>query len=176
MLWDKGIGEFVDAARIVRLAYPAARFRLLGFLDVDNRTAVPRASVEQWVADGVVEYRAPVADVRPEIADADVLVLPSYREGTARALLEAAALARPIVTTDVPGCREVVDEGVSGYLCKVKDAESLSEAMIRMVRLTPEERTAMGLAGRAKVERSYDERLVISAYIERLSALSARTG
>lgn len=165
MLGDKGVREYVGAARIVqrRLA-PAARFRLLGFLDVDNRTAISRAEMDGWVAEGVVEYHPPLADVRPAIADADVVVLPSYREGTSRVLLEAAAMARPLIATDVPGCREVVEDGITGLLCRVRDVGSLAEAMERMIALSHDERAAMGAAGRAKVESEFDERLVIDAY------------
>jgi glycosyltransferase involved in cell wall biosynthesis len=171
LVWDKGVAEFVEAARLVRQERPDARFVLQGFLDVDNRTAVPRTDVERWVAEGVVSYEPPVDDIRPAMSAADVIVLPSYREGTSRVLLEAAALGRPIIATDVPGCREVVDAGTSGLLCRAKDARSLADAMVRMCGLPREELTAMGARGRAKVEREYDERLVIDAYLDRLDRI-----
>lgn len=164
LVFDKGVREFVEAARIVRAQRPEARFVLLGFLGVDNRTAVSAEDVAGWEAEGLVEYRPPLADVRPAIAAADVVVLPSYREGTSRVLLEAAAMARPIVATDVPGCREVVDDGVSGLLCRVRDAQSLAEQLLAMCDTDPARRAAMGHAGRAKVEREYSEALVIDAY------------
>lgn len=172
LVYDKGVREFVEAARIVRAARPDARFVLLGFLGVDNQTAVAAEDVAGWEAEGVLTYRPPIDDVRPAIADADVVVLPSYREGTSRVLLEAAAMARPIVATDVPGCREVVDDGTSGFLCAVRDAGALAQAMLRMCDATPEERATMGAAGRAKVEREYDEALVIDAYRTQLALTS----
>jgi glycosyltransferase involved in cell wall biosynthesis len=166
LLWDKGVGEYVEAARLVRREVPDARFQLLGFLDVENRTAVPRGEVEAWSAEGLVEYLGPADDVRPAIAAADCVVLPSYREGLPRTLLEAAAMARPLIATDVPGCRQVVDEGMNGFLAEVRDARSLADAMLRMVRLNPAERAAMGAAGRAKMERDYDEKLVVARYVQ----------
>ena len=172
LVYDKGVREFVEAARIVRARQPHARFILLGFLGVDNQTAVAVEDVEAWQAAGLIEYRQPVSDVRPAIGDADVVVLPSYREGTSRVLLEAAAMARPVIATDVPGCREVVDHGRSGLLCRVRDAASLAEAMLQMCAATPEQRTAMGLAGRAKVEATYDEALVIEEYRRRLALIT----
>lgn len=166
LLWDKGVGEFVEAARLVRAKVPGARFRLLGFLDVENRTAVPRASVEDWVREGIIEYLGQTDDVRPHIADADCIVLPSYREGTPRSLLEAAAMARPLVATDVPGCREVVDDGVNGWLCKVRDSVDLAGRMMRLAEATPAGRLEMGRQSRLKVERTFDERIVIQAYLD----------
>jgi glycosyltransferase involved in cell wall biosynthesis len=166
LLWDKGVGEYVEAARLVRREVPDARFQLLGFLDVENRTAVPRSDVEAWSAEGLVEYLGPSDDVRPAIAAADCVVLPSYREGLPRTLLEAAAMGRPLIATDVPGCRQVVDEGMNGFLAEVRDARSLADAMLRMVRLGDAERAAMGAAGRAKMERDFDEKLVVARYLQ----------
>jgi glycosyltransferase involved in cell wall biosynthesis len=173
LLWDKGVGEFVEAARIVRRHRQGVRFQLLGFLDVENRTAVDRASVERWVAEGVVEYLGSTNDVRPFIAAADCVVLPSYREGTPKSLLEGAAMGRPLIATDVPGCREVVEDGVNGVLCRVRDAADLAEKMLELVDLSPEARAAMGRAGRAKVERQFDERIVIDRYLEVIAEILA---
>jgi glycosyltransferase involved in cell wall biosynthesis len=165
LVFDKGVREYVEAARIARAARPQARFDMLGFLDVENRTAVTRDEVDRWVTDGVIDYLGDADDVRPYIAAADCAVLPSYREGTPRTLLEAAAMAKPIVTTDVPGCREVIEDGKTGFLCRVHDAEDLAAKMIAMFDMGAERRQLMGLAGRAKMERQFDERLVIEAYL-----------
>jgi glycosyltransferase involved in cell wall biosynthesis len=165
LLWDKGVGEYVEAARLVRAEAPEARFRLLGFLDVANRTAVPRASVEAWVAEGLIDYLGESDDVRPHVAAASCIVLPSYREGLPRTLLEGAAMARPLIATDVPGCRQVVDHGVNGLLCEVRDARSLADAMLAMLRMTPAERRKMGAAGRLKIESEYDEKIAIGRYL-----------
>jgi len=171
LLWDKGVAEFVEAARLVRLAQPGTRFRLLGFLDGGNPAAVDRATMEAWAAEGVVDYLGAATDVRPHLAAADCVVLPSYREGTPRALLEAAAMGRPLIATDVPGCREVADDGVNGYLCKARDAGDLASATLRMIGLPPKCHAAMGAAGRVKVERQFDERLEIARYLSVIEGL-----
>ncbi|NDP61889.1 glycosyltransferase family 4 protein [Polaromonas sp.] len=165
MLWDKGVGEYVEAARSVRALHPGARFQLLGFLDVANPSAIPRTQVEAWVAEGVVEYLGPTDDVRPFLVLADCVVLPSYREGVPRTLLEAAATARPVITTDAPGCRDTVLDGETGFLCRPADALDLADKLLRFVALAPEERQTMGLRGRAFVEQNFDERLVIERYL-----------
>jgi glycosyltransferase involved in cell wall biosynthesis len=166
LLWDKGVREFVEAARLVKRSRPDAQFQLLGFLDVANRTAIPRAAVDAWVQEGVVDYLGTADDVRPAMAAADCVVLPSYREGLPRVLLEAGAMAKPVIATDVPGCHHVVDEGVNGLLCAVRDPVSLSQAMLRMIALSGRERAAMGYAGREMVENRFDEKLVVERYLE----------
>ncbi|QAY77050.1 glycosyltransferase family 4 protein [Sphingosinicella sp. BN140058] len=170
MLWDKGVGEFVDAARAVRDRAPEARFQLLGFLDAENRTAVSRADVERWQQEGVVDYLGHSDDVRPFIAAADCVVLPSYREGLPRSLLEASAMAKPIIATDVPGCRHITEHGVNGFLCAPRDAGSLAEAMLTVLRLSKAEREALGAAGRAKARAEFDERIVTERYVEAIAA------
>lgn len=165
LLWDKGIGEYVEAARIVRSQVPSARFQLLGFLDVENRTAVSRPDVEGWVAEGLIEYLGQSDDVRPAIAAADCIVLPSYREGLPRVLLEGAAMAKPLIATDVPGCRDVVDDGSNGFLCEVRSAASLAAAMLKMVALDPGARAQMGTAARAKAESQFSERIPVERYL-----------
>ena len=164
LIRDKGVAEFVAAARIVRARYPHARFALLGFLDVDNATAISRAELEGWVAEGVVEYMGAAEDVRPFLGNADCIVLPSYREGLSRVLLEAGAMARPAIATDVPGCRDVIVPGKTGLLCAVRSAPALAGAMGAMLDLAPPARTAMGVAARAHVIAFYDEGRVVSAY------------
>jgi glycosyltransferase involved in cell wall biosynthesis len=166
LLWDKGVREYAEAARLVRAEEPRARFQLLGFLDVPNRTAVARADVDGWVAEGVIDFLGQSDDVRPFIAAADCVVLPSYREGLPRVLLEGAAMARPLIATDVPGCRHVVEEGANGFLCTVRDSRSLADAMLKMIRLSPEQRAAMGASGRRKVEQEYDERIPVEGYLD----------
>lgn len=172
LLWDKGVGEFVEAARIVHRKYPQVRFRLLGFLGVDNATAIDRSTVEQWQRQGVVEYLGSSDDVRPAIEQATCVVLPSYREGTPRSLLEAAAMGRPIIATDVPGCRETVDHGVNGLLCRVRSGEDLAERMLQLLAMDSDALRAMGLAGRRLAETRFDERIVIDAYLEALNSLA----
>lgn len=174
LLWDKGVREYVEAARLVRAEAPHARFRILGFLDVENRTAVPRADVEAWVKEGLIEYLGQADDVRPFLIEADAIVLPSYREGLPRVLLEGSAMARPLIATDVPGCRDVVEEGLNGFLCAVRDPQSLASAMLKMLKLEATQRRELGLAARRKVEVEFDERHVVERYLEAIDAAIGR--
>ncbi len=172
MLWEKGVGEFVEAARILKQRGIEAEFCLLGFLDVQNPAAIPRSQMAEWVNEGVIQYLGVSDNVREEIAQSDCVVLPSfYREGTPRTLLEAAAMARPIVTTDSVGCRDVVDDGITGYLCSPKNASDLADKMAKVITMSPDERTAMGMRGRAKVEREFDEKIVISKYLSSVATI-----
>ena len=171
LLWDKGVGEYVEAACIIRRNHPNATFQLLGFLDVKNPTAVSSTQMDDWVKEGVVEYLGVADDVKPYMAAADCVVLPSYREGVPRSLLEAAAIGRPIVTTDAAGCRDAVDDGVNGLLCRVGNADDLAEKLLRMIAMTPEDRELMGQAGRRKMELEFDEKIVIRRYLEVINGL-----
>ncbi len=164
MLYDKGVREYVEAARRLKNDGRDVECCLLGFVDVENPAAIPREEIERWEGEGVVRYIGVSDDVRREIRDADCIVLPSYREGTPKTLLEAAAIGRPIVTTDVPGCREVVENGYNGFLCRVKDSEDLAEKMRRMFLISDEERRELAENGRKKTERQFDERFVIERY------------
>ena len=149
---------------MVHRRFPAARFQLLGAVGDENRTAFDRATVDGWVAAGVVEYLGTTQDVRPFLREADCVVLPSYREGTPRTLLEAAAMARPLVATDVPGCRAVAIEGETGLLCRARDAADLARALERMIELGPDERRRLGAGARRLVEERFDEQRVVAAY------------
>jgi glycosyltransferase involved in cell wall biosynthesis len=172
LLWDKGVGEYVEAARILRQRHPTARFQLLGPAGVDNPSAVTLDTLQAWQRDGIVEYLGEAHDVREHIANADCVVLPSYREGVPRTLMEASAMGRPIVATDVPGCREVVADGITGFLCEAKSAASLADKLQSMMALTPDERRAMGERGREKVAAEFDETAVIARYLETLRELT----
>jgi glycosyltransferase involved in cell wall biosynthesis len=171
MLWDKGVCEYVEAARQLKCRGSTADFWLLGFLDVQNPTAISRKQMDAWVEEGVVGYLGVSYDVRAVIAAANCVVLPSYREGTPRALLEAAAMGRPIITTDAVGCREVVDDGMNGFLCRPRDAADLAEKIERMTALSPGEREVMGRRGRQKMEREFDEQIVFGKYLDAIQDL-----
>ena len=171
MLRDKGVGEYVAAASALHARFPLVEWCLLGFLDVQNPAAISRAEMETWVAQGAVRYLGVSDDVRAEIAAADCVVLPSYREGTPRTLLEAAAMGRPIITTDAVGCREVVDDGRNGFLCQPRDAADLAAKMERMLSLPPHQRAEMGLRGRQKMEAEFDEHIVIQKYLAAIQTL-----
>lgn len=172
LLWDKGVGEYVEAARLLRPQHPDARFQLLGPAGVDNPSAVTLDAVRAWEREGIIEYLGEAHDVREHIANADCVVLPSYREGVPRTLMEASAMGRPIVATDVPGCREVVADGITGYLCEAKSAASLADRLQAMMALSAEERRAMGERGRTKVAAEFDENAVIARYLEALHELT----
>jgi glycosyltransferase involved in cell wall biosynthesis len=175
ILWDKGVGEFVEAARMLKQRGVNAECCLLGFLDVQNPAAISQKQMDNWVNEGVVLYLGVSDNVRNDIAQADCIVLPSfYREGTPRALLEAAAMARPIITTDSVGCRDVVDNGVSGYLCIPRDASDLAEKMGRIVSMSNAERVAMGMRGRKKVEQEFDEQIVIKKYLQAIQEVLSK--
>jgi glycosyltransferase involved in cell wall biosynthesis len=171
LLTDKGVREFVEAAELIQCQCPGARFQLLGDLDPGNRTGISDEELKRWITGGKVEYLGTTDDVRPFIENASAVVLPSYREGLPRALLEGGAMARPLIATDVPGCREVVQHGVTGLLCQVRSAASLANAMARFIAMNVKQRQALGEAARHKVETEYDERLVIDAYLEVLEPL-----
>ncbi|MEO6580569.1 MAG: glycosyltransferase family 4 protein [Sphingomicrobium sp.] len=169
LLLDKGVGEFVEAARSVRKRHPHARFQILGGRGGNNPSAVPDSELKRWQAESIVELLGASDDVRPYIAGAHCIVLPSYREGLPRSLLEGAAMARPLIASDVPGCRDVIDDGVSGLLCQVRSGASLAGAMERMVGMTSADRAAMGAAGRRKVASEFDQSLVAAAYLAELA-------
>lgn len=173
LLRDKGVHEFVEAARIVGHRYPGARFQLLGAADAANRSAITLDTVRAWQASHGVEYLGTSDDVRSEVANAHCVVLPSYREGAPRTLIEAAAMARPVIATDVPGCRAVVADGTTGFLCQVRSGASLADACLRFLALDHGARAAMGGAGRIKMEQEYDEVLVTQAYRAVLDRLAA---
>ena len=164
LLKDKGVFEYAEAARIVKAVMPQARFQLLGATDAANRTAIGIDIVSEWEAEGVIEYLGVTDDVRLPISRAHCVVLPSYREGAPRTLIEAAAMARPVIATDVPGCRAVVEDGVTGFTCEVRSANSLANACLNFLQLGISVQKQMGEAGRAKMEREYDHKIVVDTY------------
>jgi glycosyltransferase involved in cell wall biosynthesis len=166
LLRDKGLYEFVEAAGIVKAKYPQAEFQLLGARDDRNPTVVSKVDLDAWQAAGTVAWLGEVSDVRDDIDRADVVVLPSYREGTPRSLLEAASMGKSVIATDVAGCREAVDDGVTGLLVPVRDARALAAAMEALL-LDPCARKRMGGAGREKMVRQFEEEQVIAKVLAR---------
>lgn len=169
MLWDKGIGEYIEAARVIKSKYPKTHFQLLGACDVPNPSLISREQISIWESEGIVEYLGTTDDVRTVIANVDCVVLPSYREGIPRTMLEAAAMAKPLIVSDAPGCKDVVINGKTGFLCKVKSRDSLAAAMELIINQSTQERVDMGVAGRNLVLQKFDERVVIKKYIDMLS-------
>ena len=160
LLWDKGIAEFVKAARVLKPKYPAALFLLVGPIDTGNPAAVPRQYVEQAEREGLIKYLGERTDIAEILHISSAVTLPSYREGTPRTLLEAMSMEKPIITTDTAGCREVVEEGRNGLLVPVKDHVALASAIERLID-DEELRIKMGKHGREKVLREFDERIVV---------------
>jgi glycosyltransferase involved in cell wall biosynthesis len=160
MLWDKGVGEFVAAARRLRAAGNQARFVLIGSPDVRNREAIPERQLEAWAQEGVIEWWGYRTDMPSVLAGAAVVVLPTYGEGLPKVLLEAAAAGRPVVTTEVRGCREVVAAGVNGLLVPPRDASALAQAVGSLL-TSPELRRKLGEGGRHRAEHEFAEQLVV---------------
>lgn len=158
LLGDKGIREFVSAASEVKKTWPLAQFHLVGGLD-PNPASVSEFEVEEWVRSGILVWHGHLSDVREALECCHVYVLPSYREGMPRTVLEAMAVGRPIITSDAPGCRETVVDGRNGFLVPVRDAEALSRAMIRFLN-EPELILQMGTRSRELVEQKFDVRIV----------------
>lgn len=144
MLWDKGVGEYIEAARIINKKYPKVSFQLLGSLGVNNPSAISEEQMKLWVNEGIIEYLGVSDNVLEIIQSVSCVILPSYREGVPRVLLEAASIEKPIITTDTAGCREVVDDGINGFLCEVKNSKDLADKMEKMINLSLEQRIAMG--------------------------------
>ncbi|MEQ6917345.1 glycosyltransferase family 4 protein [Halomonas aquatica] len=164
LLGDKGVREYVAAAALVRQHHPETIFRLVGDLD-DNPDSVSRVELEEWLGAGHIEYLGQLNDVRPAICEACVYVLPSYREGTSRTVLEAMAMGRSIITTNAPGCRETVVEGDNGFLVPVKSVDALAEAMQRFID-NPCLIVSMGQRSREMAESKYDVHKVNAVLLE----------
>jgi glycosyltransferase involved in cell wall biosynthesis len=174
LLTDKGIREFVAAARLVRSKLLDAECRVLGFIDYRNPTAISMDEVRGWEAEGIIRYLGSVDDVTPHLTEATCVVLPSYREGCPRSLLEAASMSIPLIATDVPGCRQVVEDGVNGFLCRPYDAGNLAEKMTNMFYLRDVERRQMGAAGRVKMLNEFDEKIVLDRYLDAIRKFATK--
>ncbi len=160
MLIDKGVLDLIEAARLLRSQGMSLRVLLFGMPDPENPTSIPKAQLEAWTAEGIAEWRGFEEDVRHIWQEAHIAVLPSYREGLPKSLLEAAACGRPVITTDTPGCREVVRSNETGLLVPSRNSEALANAISRLAQ-DQELRTSMGKKGRVFVEESFSERLVV---------------
>ncbi|NNG81664.1 glycosyltransferase family 4 protein [Acinetobacter sp. ANC 5378] len=154
LLGDKGVREYAEAARIIKAKYPETEFHLVGWID-DNPSAISQAELDTWVSEKTVNYWGKLSDVRPAIAASSVYVLPSYREGTPRTVLEAMVMGRAVITTDAPGCRETVSNGVNGYLVAVKSVDDLVQSMQYFIE-DPKLITYMGQRSREIALNKYD--------------------
>ena len=166
MLWDKGIGEYFDAAKILKNKHKNVNFQLLGPLGVLNRSSINEDIIFSWSKSGIIEYIPETDNIASYIQQSSCVVLPSYREGTSRVLLEAASIGRPIVASNVTGCKEIVEDGFNGYLCEVKNPTDLSKKMEKIILTSYEDRLSMGRKGRRKMEKEFDQRIVFNLYLQ----------
>lgn len=174
LIGDKGVREYVEAARLVRQDHQSARFDLLGDSAADNPTGISKCELAEWVAEGHIVHHEHIDDVRPFIAQAHCVVLPSYREGMSRSLLEGGAMGRPLIASDVPGCREAIDIQVNGLLCEPRSAASLAEQITRFLSMSLNQQQAMGAASQRKIAADFNECNVIQRYLEVLSVTNKK--
>jgi len=172
IFWNKGIGEYVEAAKLIQKKYKNVEFQLLGAMGVDNPSAIPKSQIDAWTKEGLINYLGRTDKVENYIKKADCIVLPSfYREGVPRVLLESGSMSKPLITTNHIGCKEAVDDKVSGFLCKIKDSDDLADKMEKMLNLSEDERLAMGKKGREKMIKHFDEKIVINKYLDTIKEL-----
>lgn len=164
LLWDKGVQEYIDAAKLMNKNYPEVECHLVGPID-NSPNAICRAEIDAWVAEGHVTWHGEQEDVRPYIEAAHVYVLPSYREGTPRSVIEAMSMGRPIITTDAPGCRETVIHGVNGFLVPIGDPVALAKSMRKFIE-SPDLISQMSLQSRKIAEEKYNVRKVNAQMME----------
>lgn len=176
LITDKGVLEYIDAVKKLRSEGLNARFQILGAMDPEHKRGISKKVIKEWIDSGTIEYLGTAEDVRQFIQQADCIVLPSYREGTPRTLLEAASSSKPIVATNVPGCNHVVENKVNGLLCNLKDAHDLADKMNTMAQFDDATLFAMGQQGRKKMETEFDESIVINKYLTALTALKPLQG
>lgn len=173
LIKDKGIFEFAEAARNLKKKYPQVLFNVIGPFWHQNlkSNTISKNDLQNWIVEGIIDYQGEKKDIRKYIAHADCVVLPSYREGTSNILLEAASMEKPIVTTNTTGCKETVEDGVTGYLCKIKDSKDLAAKMEKMYLLSAEQRSVMGKKGREKMIKEFDKNIVIYHYLDAIDEI-----
>jgi glycosyltransferase involved in cell wall biosynthesis len=171
LITDKGVLEYIEAVKSMKAQGYSGRFQILGAKDPKHKRGIKLDVIEDWIESGTIEYLGTADDVRKFIRNADCIVLPSYREGTPRTLLEAASTSKPIIATDVPGCHHVVSHNFNGLLCRIKDSADLAEKMVTMANFDDEILKKFGENGRKKMENEFDESLVINKYVRTLSTL-----
>jgi glycosyltransferase involved in cell wall biosynthesis len=171
LITDKGILEYIEAVKKLKSEGLQARFQILGTMDPEHKRGISKKIINEWIDSGTIEYLGTTEDVQHFIQQADCIVLPSYREGTPRTLLEAASSSKPIIATNVPGCNHVVENQVNGLLCNLKDADDLAEKMLTMAKFDDATLQQMGYNGRKKMEANFDEAIVINKYHHTLTYL-----
>lgn len=165
--FDKGVKEYVEAAEKIKSLYPDTEFEFLGALGGNSVAGIDEAQMKSFVDRGIINYLGTVNDVRKIIKNADCIVLPSYREGISRTLLEGASMEKPLIATNVTGCRNIIIDGVTGFLAEPKNSEDLAEKIEKFMALSGEEKEKMGRAGRKYIQENFDEKIVIDIYKNR---------
>lgn len=169
LLKDKGAEELFGAAKAIKAKYPQTEFQIVGSVEGDYQK-----QLDELVADGIVRFLGPQADVRPFIGAVECTIMPSYHEGMSNVNLESAANGRPVITTNVPGCKETVDDGKTGFLIEAKNSQSLINAIDRFIALPYEQKALMGREGRKKVEREFDRKIVVDAYLNEIEKIKKK--
>jgi len=161
LLTDKGIMEYLKAAKLAKHEFgPNVTFTIVGEVDASNPASITKQDLQHWIENGIIEYKGFQDDIRPDIVQSHCVVLPSYREGMPRTMMEALSMSRPVITTLVPGCREIVDEGVNGYLVEAKSAGDLFEAIKKFMQLPYAKKLEMGKEGRLRAETLFDHKKI----------------
>lgn len=173
---DKGIYELIESAKIIKKEYSNVTFILMGMLGVKNRTSISKNEVDNWVNNGLIEFIPFKDDIRCILGDSDLVVLPSYREGTPKTLIEAASMGKPLIATNVPGCREVVIDEVNGFLCQVKNSASLANKIKKFIELDYSRKIEMGKKSRELAEEKFDIIKVNNCYINEINKIIDKSG
>jgi len=176
LIIEKGVVEFSDAAKHLCSRHSNVRFRIIGGFEPDHARSIDQTLIDEWKSGSCIEWLDHQEDIRPYIKEADVVVLPSYREGTPKTLLEAGAMGKALIASDVPGCRQVVKDGSNGFLCKVRDSKDLANKMRLYLSLNDEEQQQMRQNSRKHIEENYDEKIVIGLYEQKINELSREKG
>lgn len=167
LLKDKGTDEFLEMAEAIKSKYPNTEFQILGWIEGDYKERL-----DNLIKQGIINYLGSTSDVRPYLAKVHCTIMPSYHEGMSNVNLESAANGRPVITTNVPGCRETVDDGITGYLVEARSTLSLIDAVERFIALPYEQKVLMGKEGRKKVEREFDRQIIVDAYLKEIEKIS----
>ena len=168
---DKGVFEYIEAAQILQEKFNDIEFLVIGETDVNNRTSMTKKEILKFDHDRVIQYLGKTDNIIEQLAKVDCVVLPSYREGSPRSLMEASSMGVPVIATNVPGCKDIVDHNVTGLLCKVRDSADLANKMEIMVNLSEVDRKKMGDKARAKMINEYDESIVINRYLSAINTI-----
>jgi len=174
LLYDKGILEYINAIKILKKENIDAHFQLMGKIETDKGLGVTQEMLQKWIDDGLISYLGTTNNVRPFIQNADCVILPSYREGTPRTLLESASMGKPLIATDVAGCKETIIDGVNGFLCEVRNATDLAAKMKKMMELPENEYREMGKQSRFLAITKFDQKIVIQKYLQAISLYSSK--